>query len=278
MRQAPHEHRDASGTWRTWRTEDWPVSEGRAALLAAGLGAEDFQVQAQTPIGNRLVFLKGRRVTPSTARRYRLRAALTGRPFPRVCEWHNLGWLRRHLFVAPRPLAAGIVLQEGRVSAQWIATEWMHGYAPWEAVWADSLPSERLSRVERLASTVARLHALDFVHGDLFERNLMVQPDRPQGPVALLDAWSGGPRGHRRGWVYDLACLSLPWPVAWSPELQVHFLETYRAARAQQGRPIRNWEACLRRTQAARTARWQREARRHERYGGDEYRELAWPR
>lgn len=277
MTRATHQQRDATGTWRTWHRPGWDVAAGQRALLAAGCGQADFRLQGTLAMSGRNIWWKGRRVTPRTARRYAWRAALTGRPFPRVVEWHNLRWLQRHLFHVPRPLAAGVWLARGRVQAQWLATETLEGWIPWEQEWDQLGPSAQKQRVHRLAHTVARMHALGFVHADLFERNWMVQPERPEGPIALLDAWAGGPGGLRRSAAYDLACCSMAWPVAWSPDLQAHFLTSYRTGRQQQGRPLRHWEAFLRKVQAARAARWKREAHRGERYGSEAYQDWQPP-
>ena len=269
-------HRDHGQVWTTWHTADWPEAAGRERLQAGG-PVDEWNVGDSCKVGPFRVYLKARRLLPSTARRYRWRQWLTRRPLPRLAEWHHLAWLRRHLFDAPRPLAAGTVTQAGRVRAQWIATEWMEGWVPWESHWTSLSEAARAVRARQLGGTLARLHALDFVHGDLFERNLLVEPGTsPLGaapaeavevPIALLDCWSGGPNGHRRGEAYDLACLSLAWPEAWTPAQQTTLLQAYREGRSQQGRPIRHWAGFLKRVAKARATRWAREARRGERYG-----------
>ena len=91
--------------------------------------------------------------------------------------------------------------------------------------------------LDELADEVARMHALHFVHRDLYPRNLLVRgPDRARR-IVFLDAWRGGARLQLRGPAYDLGCLFLHLPEWLSVERQQRLFERYLAQRAIQGKP-----------------------------------------
>ena len=103
-------------------------------------------------------------------------------------------------------------------------------------VFPDAAPELRHGWITELGREVGRLHALRFVHRDLFPRNLLVLPeDRPRR-IVFLDAWAGGPGPGRRGPAYDLACLLLEGAEQWTRDEQRLFLSTYVAARTKEGR------------------------------------------
>lgn len=180
-----------------------------------------------------------------------------GLSLPRLREFDNLRWLRERLFSAPSPRFAGVILQGGLPTVQFLATERI---APSKNL-ADFLATEREdsraaeSFPERrevlsiLAREVARMHALGFVHRDLYPRNLLVHERR----IAFLDAWRGGPGFDSRGPAYDLACLMLYGADWLEREEQERFLAEYFEARASQDRPEANPESFLTRVARERT-------------------------
>jgi aminoglycoside/choline kinase family phosphotransferase len=122
---------------------------------------------------------------------------------------------------------------------------------------------QRAEVVALLARELARLHALGFVHRDLFPRNVLVRPGPQDGPrIVLLDAWRGGARRGLRGPPYDLACLWLEGATLFSAAEERLFLDAYFETLARQGRSVRR-SAWLAAAARARRALLPRESRRH---------------
>lgn len=131
-------------------------------------------------------------------------------PPPRVREAFNLAWLDARLFQVPLPLAAG----------------WFGGAIPsWQFLVMQRVDARPLGEVLRaggklertallleLARETARMHALHFVHRDLFWRNVLVYPEPTSRRLVFIDAWRGGEWLQWRGAGYDLACLFLEGP------------------------------------------------------------------
>ena len=113
-------------------------------------------------------------------------------------------------------------------------------------------PEERAAILDELAEETARMHALRFVHRDLFPRNLLIGPQGSPGStarrVAFLDAWAGGPQPRsrgpldaaRRGTAYDLACLMLYGCDLLTEQEQHRFFARYTEQRDQHGQPLRD--------------------------------------
>lgn len=163
--------------------------------------------------------------------------ALRGR-IPRVQEYFNLCWLSERLFQTPLPLAAGVLRRAGLPTYQWLLTR----EVPKARTLREELESERdggarLALLAELAREVARMHALRFVHRDLFPRNLLVGPRALPRRIFFLDAWRGGCRLQLRGPAYDLACLYLRASELMTREEERAFLALYTSARAALGRP-----------------------------------------
>jgi aminoglycoside/choline kinase family phosphotransferase len=85
------------------------------------------------------------------------------------------------------------------------------------------------------------MHALRFVHRDLYLRNVLVRPAHvgPGDPrrLAFVDAWRGGPFYPWRGPAFDLGCLMLDGAGLLDAREQRAFVRLYLAERAVQGRP-----------------------------------------
>ena len=196
------------------------------------------------PLAQAMVFaghdawVKGGALRGSSSLRHALRAVLLRQPTPREREFENLGWLRERLFEALEPLAAGSSWSAGRPRFQVLVTAREARGAPLEECWGHLPPAERAELLVELAREVARLHALHFVHRDLFPRNLLLLPAGAPRRLVLLDAWAGGEGPGRRGPSYDLACLFLEAELFTAAERAL-LLATYRDERAAQGRPLR---------------------------------------
>ncbi len=165
-------------------------------------------------------------------------------PPPRVREAHNLAWLGEHSFQVPRPLAAGW-LGGAFPSWQFLVSEFVAA-TPLDHVLRASQPAARAALLAELARETARMHALGFVHRDLFWRNVLVTTDISARRLVFIDAWRGGKRVQWRGPAYDLACLFLEGPSLLRAD-EVHtWLAGYTAERKLLGKPLREsqlWSA-----------------------------------
>ena len=195
-----------------------------------------------------------------------------GARVPRVAEFHNLSWLRERLFEAPAPIAAGFVSRSSSPAWQFLLTSHVPDATSLDAFLDDRSRADRAAVLEEVARETARLHALGFVHHDLYPRNLLVRErdGREAGArrrVVFLDAWAGGPPPQSRDAAYDLACFLLRADTQLTSHERRAFLESYAAHRAAQARPIderRTWE----RARAIRRSLVDRlERRPHERRG-----------
>jgi len=197
------------------------------------------RVGAVERFAGRPCYLKAAPLAGKAALRHGLRERVLRRPAPRLGERANLLWLRAHGFRAPRPLAAAAFRRGLRTVYQLLWTEWIAG-APTLARVLDGAAAEGREPpgdwVAPLARDVARLHALGFVHRDLYPRNLLVLRGGAEPAVAFLDAWRGGARRQLRGPSYDLACLMLDGASRLPVGLQRELFAAYFAERARRGR------------------------------------------
>lgn len=209
--------------WQAWIETVMAAEESRQEVLPG------------TPAG----FFKGSRLRGRSALRHAFRAWAGVADIPRFQEFDNLAWLRANGFAAPRPLAAGVRRVGGLPRYQFLVTEHLADH-PTLQEWlhvARGLP--RIELLDALATDLARLHALGFVHRDLFLRNLLVDPGAAHPRPIFLDAWRGGPRPGLRGPLHDLACLFLDVPTVLDGAEQARLLGTYREARVRAGHPLR---------------------------------------
>jgi tRNA A-37 threonylcarbamoyl transferase component Bud32 len=233
------------GTAREARLGSW-----RAQLLGAGAladalvehalvcaGAERIAAERMTIEGVDLYF-KGTPFPRRARLRHALRSRVLRRPLPRLCEATNLGWLRAHDFGAPEPLAAGALWKGNLPRYQFLATRWEQDGEPLRGVLASASPAQRDALTTSLARDIARLHALRFVHRDLYPRNLLVGTVAGRYRPIYLDAWRGGARAQLRGATWDLACLFLEGTSLWSLDEQAEFFANYVETRRAHGRAI----------------------------------------
>ncbi len=188
------------------------------------------ELEQRELLGQQLL-LKRSDLRGKAAYRHALRR-MVGLAPPRLAEYRNLTWLRERLFLAPRPVFAGVLMRNGVPRTQWLATEFM----PDCRTLADFLrdATERDGVLLTLARETARMHALGFVHRDFYPRNLLVQGTR----IAIVDAWRGGPGFGWRGPSYDLACLMLHGSDWFTRAEQARFFHSYFEARTEQDRPV----------------------------------------
>lgn len=222
---------------------------------------------------------KGGPIRGSAARRHRLRGAFLGAAVPAIQEFDNLAWLRKRLFQAPEPIAAlerrvGLGWKRARRPvAQLLVTRAIEDAEPFDAAWHRSSSARRTALCAELGREVGRMHALRFLHGDLYPRNVLVAPP-PASPRArhsaralwFLDAWAGGPpsgsRTIRRPAEHDLGC----WLADFAPGLEEPYLRTlldaYLCARDDNGRAvarIRRWTARVSEARRSELRRWERQ-------------------
>lgn len=199
--------------------------------------------------------------------------AWVGAHVPRVAEFHNLGWLRERLFEAPAPIAAGCVSRSSSPAWQFLLTSHVPDATSLDVFLEEREREDRAAVLEEVARETARMHALGFVHHDLYPRNLLVRERDGRGAsarrrVVFLDAWAGGPPPQSRDAAYDLACFLLRADTQLTTEERRAFLDSYAAHRAAQARPI-DQQRTIRRALALRRKLVERlERRPHERRGG----------
>jgi len=209
----------------------------RTVEEAEAAGALALEAAARAPRHAAFVELLGTRayfkqsaLSGKTAVRYALRRGVLRAKLPRLREYENLRWLLDHGFHAPEPLAAGASWRSGLPRFQFLFTREVPGARTLGAFLAEERDGHARSRVlALLARETARMHALGFVHHDLFPRNLLVTT-HASPRVWFLDCWAGGPPRQVRTPAYDLACLTRPGRDALAPGDADLFLQAYRAA------------------------------------------------
>jgi tRNA A-37 threonylcarbamoyl transferase component Bud32 len=160
------------------------------------------------------------------------------RRVPRVREHDNLLWLSHHALQAPVPLAAGSLVRGGLPLRQFLITRDVPDATTLESFLRGGPRPDRADVLDELARETARMHALGFVHHDLYPRNVLVLPARDAHRIAFVDAWAGGPPPQLRPAVYDLACLFLRADRELGAEEVQRFVDVYAAQRGALGRPV----------------------------------------
>ena len=234
----------------------------------AGLLINGERHAAVQDFGEVRAYVKASGLSGSSARRHGLRRIFLRIQPPRLREYQNLNWLHARLFQVPRTIAAGVLWRAGLPRHQALVTEWLPEHPTLDDFWRSTDDEQRGAVFDELAREVARMHALRFLHRDLFARNLLVGPDTGRRRVVFLDTWAGGPDPSFRGPAYDLACLFLDGPWLESEWLQ-RFVDAYVRGRAVQERPVER-AGLLRAVEMQRTRLRARLVREPERLHGAE--------
>jgi aminoglycoside/choline kinase family phosphotransferase len=121
---------------------------------------------------------------------------------------------------------------------QFLLTVDVPGAITLEAFLRGERVTDRDEVLDELARETARMHALGFVHHDLYPRNVLVLPRTDTARVAFLDAWAGGPPPQLRPAAYDLACLLLHADRELERGEIERFVSTYARERDAHGRPV----------------------------------------
>jgi hypothetical protein len=257
-----------------WRIFGWRQAEMEAAArLGSRLARENRVVGEFRDFEDERVYLKGGPLATRPAWRHAVRQGLLRVPPPRLAEYLNLSWLTERHFFCPLPLAGGALWRGGRPRYQFLITrEVPSAIGMREFLCAAHEPREAV--LEELARETARMHALRFVHRDLYPRNLLVVPPVTGRRVVFLDAWRGGERLQSRGPAHDLGCFFLSAAEWLDAAEQARFLDAYAAERAAQARPVHGgWlDAVVR----ARSAEWRKLERRPERRRGHDLPPRDW--
>lgn len=163
------------------------------------------------------VVLKSSAMHGKSAIRWGIKHTLLRARLPRVNEYYNLSWLTERLFSTPLPVAAGALVHLGVPRWQFLVTRFVKDAVTLHDWFAGS-PSgaERAAVLNEIAREVARMHALRFVHRDLWTRNLLVVPPGGLSRVVFLDAWAGGAGFGWRGRSHDLRCFERDMHGLWS--------------------------------------------------------------
>ena len=209
-----------------------------ARELAVAQGQQRKRCACKVRFMNRDAWLKSSSLSGFARWRHAaLRCALRTPP-PRVREAPNLTWLEARLFQVPRPLAAGW-LGGAFPSWQFLVTEFVSA-TPLDAVLRASARGERAALLSELARETARMHALHFVHRDLYWRNVLVANEALPRRLVFIDTWRGGERLQWRGPAYDLACLFLEGPSFLTSAEVRAWLREYTLERVALGDPVRS--------------------------------------
>jgi hypothetical protein len=240
-------------------------------------------------MGEWSVFVKGGPFSRSGARRHRLRGIFLGAPPPALAEFRASIWLRERLFQSPEPLGA-LDVRSGsgprklmRPRAQIFVSAAVPGARSFEEAWPLASAHAQVALAEELGREVGRMHALHFLHADLYPRNVLVSPTAaatttypapdpcvtpeslvaPGPPVAsgpraaygnvrrlwFIDSWAGGATAWRQGSLRRLESDLGTWLADFQPSLAAgplhDFLGAYAQARTDNGRPLGSWNRWL---------------------------------
>jgi hypothetical protein len=210
----------------------------RAVEIALERAARRAPIGEFVDVLGKRAYFKGEPLRGWARVRWTAKSWFFARPMPRVRELRNLEWLRERLFLAPRPVCAGVLSRGGAPWYQFLLTEAVDGAETLAHFLADEQSDGvlRAQVLDELADEVARMHSIHFVHHDLFLRNVLVVRGAPHSRVYFLDAWAGGPTPQLRGPAYDLACLTLD-SVLSDRDVEA-FFDRYCAERENQERPV----------------------------------------
>lgn len=231
-----------------------PVKE-----LILRLSSEGNALGTELAVAGRRAWVKASPLRPRVGVRHALRHLVLRQHLPREREFDNLRWLRERLFEAVEPLAAGGLIHAGRPRFQVLVSALEEGASPFEEVFPGASRGERSDLLRELAGEISRLHALHFVHRDLFPRNLLVRERHAGRRLVLLDTWAGGPGPGLRGPAYDLACWFLEPDLFTEEETRLFWGAYIQGLEAQGARPQPDLAARVDRARRALIERLRRE-------------------
>ena len=212
----------------TLRAPDEACASAAAALWPQ-LGSSGLRVEPLTFTGSSS-YLKSEPTRGHARWRHGVWARALGRVAPALREFENLEWLRERGFEAARPLCAGALHGTLGLRHQFIVTGAISGARQLDHELAASSSGKRTTLIRALAAKTARMHALRFVHRDLYPRNILVSG---VSDLALIDCRAGGSPRPGRDDAYDLACLFLGGEQLFTPDEASLFFATYRSRRGE---------------------------------------------
>jgi hypothetical protein len=232
-------------------TEHLASDVALAAARELAVAQRSARGPAPRPDGTQ-AWLKAATLSPSGARRHG-RARLVGRMAPHVRERAHLGWLEARLFRAPRPLFAATLTRGAQLVYQVLATAPVADAVPFDeanAVALDDTDSgawRSAALARELGGELARMHALGFLHGDVYPRNVLVAPPEfgatTDRRLVWVDCWAGGTshgdRSINRPLARDLGTWFATAATAWRAEEAAACFGAYFDARRANGRPVR---------------------------------------
>ncbi len=198
-------------------------------------------VKRPTPVGEFLTFAgascycKAGKLRGKSQWRHALRGWLRLGHAPCVQEYFNMCWLHNRHFQVPLPLVGGVVRRHGLPAYQFLITRQILGSVTLEAALESESQPGRRELLRELAQEVGRMHALSFVHHDLFPRNILVAPADWPRRIVFLDLWAGGDCVHFRSPAYDLGGFLLESAELLAPEERREFLKDYSTSCQSQG-------------------------------------------
>lgn len=206
-------------------------------------------------------YWKGGPLLGKASLRHAMRRWFMRQPLPRLREFDNLRWLRSHGLGAAEPLVAGAYFEGGRPRHQLLSVREVAGAVEMGQALKSGTAPERARALVVLATDLARMHALGFVHRDLFPRNVLWRAS--DASVHFIDAWRGGPGFGLRGPTYDLGCWLVFAVDLLTPDEVESFLSAYAQAREAAGSKLRPyWTEAVRRERRAVVRRVEKQRRR----------------
>ena len=199
-------------------------------------------VKRPAPVGEFLTFAgascycKAGKLMGKSQWRHALRGWFRLGHVPCVQEYFNMCWLHNRHFQVPLPMVGGVIRRHGLPAYQFLITRQVLGSTTLDAALENEPPQGRRELLRELAQEVGRMHALSFVHHDLFPRNILVAPTDWPRRILFLDLWAGGDCVHFRSPAYDLGGFLLESAHLLEAEERREFLENYRTSSQSQGR------------------------------------------
>ena len=192
--------------------------------------------------------LKGGPVSLRRSLQLGVRRWLLGAPAPCEAESDHLIWMRKRLFRAAEPLGAVTIHRLGFPSSELLVTRRVRGALTLDDAVAAATPARRTHLFAELGREIGRMHALRFLHAELYPRNVLAtEPCNEPGPgfgrsLIWLGTAGGGPTAWRRGNLRrvedDLGAwfsLAADWMRTEDTDA---LLLAYAASRRENGRPV----------------------------------------